>query len=93
MLVFGAVQMQNKNINLLPKSLQTLRTSAFSQNVQRITYYFLISACKHICIKVCQQYLFPLIPCTNLLLLYSTLNLCCKYHTAYSVTTGRMIDL
>jgi len=51
MLLFGAVQMQNKIINLVLKSLQTLINSAFSQNVQRISYYFSTPACQHICIK------------------------------------------
>lgn len=35
---FGAVRMQNKNINLVQKSLKTLKTSAFCQNINRITY-------------------------------------------------------
>lgn len=42
---------KTKNINLVVKSLQTLKNSAFSLNVQRITYYFMISACKHNRIK------------------------------------------
>lgn len=50
-LVSGAVQMPNKNINLVQRSSQTLKPSAFSPNVQRITYQFLISACKLSCIK------------------------------------------